>query len=71
MKPVFALLVASFALAACGVDGEPQQPSVPSGEQGVPVTGSATVGMAVGSSGARGYGGVAVSNGPISLFLGF
>jgi len=71
MKPACALLIAAFALAACGVDGDPVQPDPVDGTQGVPVTGSATVGMAVGSSGARGYGAVGLHNGPISLFVGF
>ncbi len=46
------------ALAACGVDGEPQPPTV-------------AASVAVGSSGSV-YGnvGVGVSQGPVSIFLG-
>lgn len=60
-----------FGLAACGVDGEPQQPVSEDGTQSVPVTGTATVGMSVGSSGTRGYGAVGLANGPVSVIIGF
>ena len=71
MKPVYVCCLCAFALAACGVDGEPQQPAPDGGTSSVPVTGSATVGMSVGSSDTRGYGAVGLSNGPVSLIVGF
>ena len=71
MKPVYVLLLGTFALAACGADGDPIQPDADDGTQSVPVTGTATVGMSVGSSGTRGYGAVGLTNGPVSLIVGF
>ena len=52
------ILVVLSALAACGADGEPVQPTM-------------TAGLTVGSGGVRVGGGVGVSQGPISLMLGF
>ena len=70
MKPVYALIFSAFALTACGVDGDPQQPVAEDGTQPTQVTGSTTVGMSVGSSGTRGYGAIGLSNGPVSLTIG-
>lgn len=61
----------ALTLAACGVDGEPQQPATGDGSPGVRVTGDARIGMSVGESGARGYGSFGVTNGPISLRVGY
>ncbi len=71
MKPIYALLIATCGLAACGVDGEPQQPVSQDGTPGVPVNGNAVAGMSVGSSGVRGYGTVGLTRGAVSLTLGF
>ncbi len=71
MKPVYALFFATYLLAACGVDGEPQQPISQDGTPGVPVTGNAVAEMTVGSSGVRGYGTVGLTRGAVSLTLGF
>lgn len=45
-------------LAACGVDGEPVQPTL-------------NAGVGISSSGVTPYGGVGLQTGPLSLFLGF
>ena len=52
------ILVVLSALAACGADGEPVQPTM-------------NAGLTVGAGGVRVGGGVGVSQGPISLMLGF
>ena len=54
---VLAILTA-FALAACGVDGEPVQPTM-------------NVGVGVGSGGVHGWGSLGLHQGPVSLYLGF
>ena len=43
MKPVLAALALVLALAACGVDGEPERPD--RATTGVSVTGSVSVGI--------------------------
>jgi hypothetical protein len=53
-----AAMLALTVLAACGVDGEPVQPSM-----------NATVGL--GSSGIYARGGIGLDQGPVSLYLGF
>jgi len=55
-------LCAFAALAACGIDGEPEQPTR---------IDTVNIGVAGGSSGVYDYGGVGVSNGPLSIFIGF
>ena len=54
---VILLLAAGFALAACGADGEPIQPTM-----------SANIG--VGSSGTHVGGGVGLQKGGLGVFLG-
>ncbi|EEX08638.1 putative lipoprotein [Ruegeria lacuscaerulensis ITI-1157] len=54
---VIALIGAVFTLAACGVDGEPVQPTL-----------NANVGVS--SSGAYVNGGVGLHKGPVSVFFG-
>jgi len=54
---VIALIGATLALAACGVDGEPVQPTL-----------NANVGVS--SSGAHVNGGVGLHKGPVSVFFG-
>jgi len=66
-----ALFLSLALLAACGVDGEPQQPEPTDGQPGVRVSGDARVGIAVGQSGTRGYGAVTLNNGPVTLSVGF
>ncbi|WP_193748860.1 lipoprotein [Leisingera sp. ANG-Vp] len=56
-KTVFALF-ALAVLAACGVDGEPVQPTL-------------NAGIGVGDSGVHAGGAVGLHKGPISVFLGF
>ncbi len=56
MKPL-AILLSLLALAACGADGEPVQPST-------------TASVTVSSSGVYANAGVAVSRGPFTVFLG-
>lgn len=51
-------LAAAVLLAGCGVDGEPVQPSM-------------NVGIGVGTGGVNTYGAVGLSQGPLSIFLGF
>ncbi|GGH35326.1 hypothetical protein SAMN05444007_10890 [Cribrihabitans marinus] len=51
------LLVMAVLLAGCGVDGEPIQPTL-------------NAHLGVGSSGAHVGGGVGLSKGPLSVFLG-
>ena len=67
----FLAILCLLALAACGADGEPEQPAPTDGRPGVPVTGDATAGISVGASGTRGYGFVTVTQGPFTLGLGF
>ncbi|MCX8952136.1 argininosuccinate lyase [Ruegeria sp. NA] len=57
------VVVSGLALAGCGADGEPDQPTAPQ------PTVSATIG--VGSSGAYVGGGVGLSRGPLGIYLGF
>ncbi len=59
------------ALAACGADGEPEQPAPSDGGTGVRVSGDVRVGISVSQSGSRGYGWVSLNNGPFTLGLGF
>ena len=66
-----AMLLSVLLLAACGVDGEPQQPEPTDGQRAVQVTGDARVGMSVGQSGTRGFGSVSLHNGPVTLSVGF
>ncbi len=54
---VFALIGVTLGLAACGVDGEPVQPTL-----------NANVGVS--SGGAHVNGGVGLHKGPLSVFLG-
>lgn len=54
--PRIFLLLMLFALAACGVDGEPERPSIGAS-------------VALGSGGSSSVG-VGVSQGPFSVFLG-
>lgn len=59
MNRTFALAILSFfVLAACGIDGEPVQPSL-------------NAGIGISSGGANVYGGVGLHQGPVSLFVGF
>jgi len=51
-------LTAIAVLAACGVDGEPVQPSL-------------NAGIGISNSGVHALGGVGVHQGPLSLYLGF
>lgn len=51
-------VMALTALAACGVDGEPVQPTL-------------NAGVGVSSSGVNTYGGVGLHRGPVSVFFGF
>ncbi len=51
-------LMAAAMLSACGVDGEPVQPSL-------------NAGVSVGSSGVHARGGVGLNKGPFGLYLGF
>lgn len=55
-KMIFALLGLAV-LAACGVDGEPVQPSL-------------NAGVGIGSGGVRIGGAVGLHKGPVSVFLG-
>ncbi len=71
MKRVFLLGLILPVLAACGADGEPEQPASDDGREDVRVTGDATVGISVGSSGTQAYGGVGLGTGPVSIWLGF
>ena len=71
MTRIYGLFIAICLLAACGVDGEPQQPAAQEGLQGVPVSGNATAGMSVGRTGVRGYGALGVRRGPISVVFGY
>ena len=71
MKRVLSVTLFLGLLAACGTDGEPEQPVPTDGSQGVRVTGDAWGGIAVGQSGTRAYGGIGLSNGPVSIFFGF
>lgn len=54
---MFALICATLGLAACGVDGEPVQPTL-----------NANVGLS--GSGTNVSGGVGLHKGPLSVFLG-
>jgi hypothetical protein len=65
------ILICLTALAACGADGEPEQPRPNDGGTGVRVSGDAIVGISVSSSGTRSYGAVTLSQGPFTLGLGF
>jgi len=56
-KMIFALLGLA-ALAACGVDGEPVQPTL-------------NAGVGVGDSGVHVGGAVGLHKGPVSVYLGF
>ena len=57
-RPLGLALVFASLLSACGIDGEPVQPTL-----------DARVG--VGSSGVNVRGGIGVSNGPLSVYVGF
>ena len=65
------LVISLALLAACGADGEPEQPAPSDGRDEVRVTGDATVGISVGASGTQAYGGVGLGRGPVSVWLGF
>ena len=52
------MLVAALCLSGCGADTQPEQPAV-------------TLGVGVGASGVNTYGGVGLSQGPVSVFFGF
>jgi hypothetical protein len=54
---VVLLIAAGFALAACGADGEPIQPT-------------ASLGIGVGSSGTHVGGGVGLQRGGLGVYLG-
>ena len=60
-----------LTLAACGADGEPQQPLPEDGSTGVRITGDARVGMSVSQSGVRPHASVALGRGPVWLQVGF
>ena len=65
MKPVISMLALCVALAACGVDGEPERPPQPQPDQPPPqVSGAVTIT----NNGV--YPSVAVSQGWFSLYLG-
>ncbi len=57
LKPMALMTASLLFLASCGADGEPIRPNFSGG-------------VAVGSSGVHTYGGVYVSQGPFSVFLG-
>ncbi len=57
MFRVILLILTGFALAACGADGEPVQPT-------------ASLGVGVGSSGTHVGGGVGLRKGGFGLYLG-
>jgi hypothetical protein len=57
MKRIALAMVALCALAACGADGEPVQPS-------------ANVGVSVGTSGVHAGANVGVRKGPVSINIG-
>ena len=71
MKQACTLIACVLVLAACGVDGDPIQPTPDDGTQSVPVTGTATDGMTVGTTGKRGYGGVRVKTEQVSPIVGY
>lgn len=58
MRNVILALIGLAALAACGVDGEPVQPTL-------------NAGVGVGDSGVHVGGAVGLYKGPVSVFLGF
>lgn len=50
-------MLAALALAGCGADGEPVQPTM-------------NLGVGVGSGGVNTWGGVGLNQGPFSVFVG-
>ncbi|WP_167630825.1 hypothetical protein [Leisingera daeponensis] len=58
MRNVIFALIGLAALAACGVDGEPVQPTL-------------NAGVGVGDSGVHVGGAVGLHKGPVSVYLGF
>ncbi len=71
MTRMIAACMLVIALAACGANGEPQQPEPQDGSTGVRVSGDARVGISVSQSGVRPHGQVAVGRGPVWLNVGF
>lgn len=51
------LVISTLALAGCGADGEPVQPSL-------------NAGVSISPSGVSPYAGVGLNKGPLSIFLG-
>ncbi|MBQ4823479.1 hypothetical protein J4729_02770 [Leisingera sp. HS039] len=58
MRNIIFALLGLAVLAACGVDGEPVQPTL-------------NAGVGVGDSGVHVGGAVGLHKGPVSIFLGF
>ncbi|WP_323783410.1 hypothetical protein [Leisingera sp.] len=58
MRNMIIALLGLAALAACGVDGEPVQPTL-------------NAGIGVGDSGVHAGGAVGLHKGPVSVYLGF
>ena len=58
-------------LAACGADGEPEQPAPKDGGTGVRVSGDARVGISVSQSGTRASGALTLGSGPVTIGIGF
>ena len=58
MKHTLLAVLTMLALAGCGADGEPVQPTL-----------DATVG--IGNSGVHSYGALGLHQGPVSVYLGF
>jgi hypothetical protein len=62
----YAAILGILALAACGANGEPEQPG-----NGPKVTGDARVGVSVSQSGVRPSAAVSLGQGPVRLTVGF
>lgn len=58
MRRFVFVLIGAVGLAACGVDGEPVQPSL-------------NAGVGISNSGVHAGGSVGLHKGPLSLYLGF
>lgn len=58
MRTCIVTTMCCIILAACGADGDPIQPTM-------------DLGVGVGSSGVHTYGGLGLSSGAVSVFLGF
>ena len=65
MRMPFAIVLC-LTLAACGANGEPEQPG-----DGPRVTGDARIGVSVSQSGVRPSAAVSLGQGPVRLTVGF